>query len=128
MGKMQREKGKRGEREAAALLSRLTGREVTRRVRQHDGDSDILGLDPWCVEVKLQKRLALDDWWAQALYQEIADGWPMLMWRGHGCRQWWVRSRLGDVMQAMGFTVPEARTIDMKVEDWVEVVGLAARK
>ena len=42
MGAMSRNKGKTGEREAAALLSDLLGLDIRRRVRQHDGDSDLV--------------------------------------------------------------------------------------
>ena len=45
MGSLSRTKGAAGERELAALLSELSGRDVRRRVRQHAGDSDLLGLD-----------------------------------------------------------------------------------
>ena len=44
MGAMQRTKGQTGEREAAALIRDLTGWDVRRRVRQHDGDSDLEGV------------------------------------------------------------------------------------
>ncbi|NZA00578.1 hypothetical protein H0I39_00080 [Ottowia beijingensis] len=58
MGAMSRTKGKVGEREIAALLAELTGCDVRRRVRQHDGDSDLEGLPGWCVEVKRHARAA----------------------------------------------------------------------
>ena len=38
MSAMQRNKGKTGEREVAALIRELTVWDVQRRVRQHDGD------------------------------------------------------------------------------------------
>jgi len=41
MGLTSRTKGRRGESELARLLADLTGWTVRRRVRQHDGDSDI---------------------------------------------------------------------------------------
>lgn len=43
MSRMQRDKGKAGEREAAELVRELTGWDVRRRVRQHEGDSDLTG-------------------------------------------------------------------------------------
>ena len=86
---MQREKGKRGEREVANLLAKLTGRDIRRRCRQHPGDSDLLGLDPWVIECKLQKALNLNGWWEQALQQQGEDGRPALFWRKHGGRQWY---------------------------------------
>lgn len=131
MAKMQREKGKRGEREVAGLLSDLTGRSVTRRVRQHDGDSDLIGLEPWCVEVKLQKTLSLDAWWQQCVDQasviSIAP-WPVLFWRRHGTAVWWCRSRLCDVMASMQIFTPHDTPIDSKVVNWVAMVGLTPEK
>lgn len=51
MGQMQRRKGQVGEREAAALIREHTGWEVTRRVRNAAGDSDLLGVPGWSVEI-----------------------------------------------------------------------------
>jgi hypothetical protein len=68
MSAMQRSKGQRGEREAAAVIAALTGYEVTRRVRQHDGDSDLVGVPGWSVEVKRHKaapRAEIASWWRQ---------------------------------------------------------------
>lgn len=52
MGGLSRTKGKVGERELASLLSALTGYTVARRVRQHDGDDDLMGLPGWSIECK----------------------------------------------------------------------------
>jgi Holliday junction resolvase len=84
MGLMQRNKGKRGEREAARILSEITGREVTRRVRQRDGDSDLLGLDGYSIEVKIARRVTaaiVDEWWDQTIAQAGINHIPVLMYR-----------------------------------------------
>ena len=52
MSAVQRIKGVAGEREAADLAGDLTSWNVRRRVRQHDGDSDLTGGPGWAVEVK----------------------------------------------------------------------------
>ena len=83
MSAMQRNKGKAGEREIAGLIRDLTGWDVQRRVRQHDGDSDLLGVPGWSVEVKRHKAAAPADlrrWWAQAVAQ-AADLLPVLLYR-----------------------------------------------
>lgn len=83
MGAAQREKGKAGEREAAALVRELTGWVVQRRVRQRDGDSDLLGVPGWAVEVKRHRtagRAELARWWAQAVDQAGGDV-PVLLYR-----------------------------------------------
>lgn len=83
MSAMQRNKGKTGEREAAELVRLHTGWDVRRRVRQHEGDSDLVGVPGWSVEIK-RCRTALPgevtSWWAQAVAQ--GDGaLPVLLYR-----------------------------------------------
>ena len=85
MGMMQRNKGKSGEREIAALLADLTGWVVQRRVRQRDGDSDLEGAPGWSVEVKRHAKAArasIRQWWAQAPEQAQRTGLvPVLLYR-----------------------------------------------
>lgn len=72
MGAMQRNKGKVGEREIAIIIRDLTGWDVQRRVRQHDGDSDLVGVPGWSVEVKRHAKADRSDiraWWDQAVAQ-----------------------------------------------------------
>jgi Holliday junction resolvase len=88
---MQRTKGAIGERELAALIREHTGWDVRRRVRQHDGDSDLEGVPGWCVEVKRHKTALPGDiaqWWAQA-YRQADDcgGIPVLFYRADR-REW----------------------------------------
>lgn len=83
MSAMQRNKGKTGEREAAGLIRDLTGWDVQRRVRQHDGDSDLVGVPGWSVEVKRRRSATHADlatWWGQAVAQAGADR-PVLLYR-----------------------------------------------
>lgn len=92
MSAMQRNKGKTGEREAAAMLALLTGLDVRRRVRQHDGDSDLEGIPNWSIEVKRYAsatRSAMAGWWAQCCRQALATGqFPLLVYRLDGQREW----------------------------------------
>ncbi len=70
MSAFQRNKGARGEREVAAIISDLLGYKVSRRCRQHDGDSDLEGVPGWSLEVKNQahvSRALLKAWWQQAV-------------------------------------------------------------
>ena len=80
-----RNKGKAGEREIATLVRDLTGWAVRRRVRQHEGDSDLEGVPGWSVEVKRYARAGRADvraWWDQAARQATAVGQtPVLFWR-----------------------------------------------
>ena len=93
---MSRRKGQSGELEAAALLSELTGRTVKRRVRQHDGDSDLEGLPGWAVEIKRYAKFSpakvSGEWWPQAVAQARATKTlPLLLYRvdrGHWTAVW----------------------------------------
>lgn len=71
-GGMSRRKGQHGERELAALVRDLTGWDVRRRVRQHNGDSDLVGIPNWSLEVKRRKAAGRADiraWWDQTVAQ-----------------------------------------------------------
>jgi Holliday junction resolvase len=86
MSALSRAKGQAGERELARLLTELSGRDVTRRVRQHSGDSDLLGLDGWAIECKRARAAPLAliarEWWPQAVAQARAHGGvPLLCFR-----------------------------------------------
>ena len=85
-----RDKGKRGERELAALLEMLTGQPVRRRVRQHEGDADLTGLPGWSIECKRYASVKPADlvrWWAQARELAQREGLhPPLCWRADRMR------------------------------------------
>lgn len=68
-GMQSRSKGARGERELAALLTEHLGASVKRRVRQHEGDSDLEGVPGWCIESKNCAELRVSEWWRQAVEQ-----------------------------------------------------------
>ena len=83
MSAMQRTKGQSGEREIAGIVRELTGWDVRRRVRQHDGDSDLEGVPGWSVEVKRHRtaeRGEIARWWAQCVRQ-AAQALPVLFYR-----------------------------------------------
>jgi len=85
MGLKSRNKGKTGEREIAAIVRDLTGWDVKRRVRQHDGDSDLEGIPNFTPEVKRHAtatRADVREWWKQAAEQAIAENRiPVLFYR-----------------------------------------------
>ena len=126
MGRFSREKGKRGERAVAQLLRLNTGKDVRRRVRQTDGDSDLVGFGHWVVEVKFANLLRLDEWWRQAQAQ-TDDGLPVLIYKQSNARQpWRVRCRLTDVAIPsrlhVGVFEPELK-VDMTMDDWLVAIG-----
>lgn len=75
MGKMQRRKGQVGEREAAALIAEHTGWEVKRWVRNSAGDSDLLGVPGWSVEIKR---------YASASVSQISSRWDQCTGQADG--------------------------------------------
>lgn len=85
MSGMSRRKGKSGEREVAALIRESTGFDCQRRVRQHDGDSDLLGVPGWSIEVKRYGQVGRADiikWYRQAVEQAKSEGErPVLFYR-----------------------------------------------
>lgn len=83
MSAMQRRKGQVGEREAAELIREHTGWAVRRRVRNAAGDSDLVGVPGWSVEIKRHASASRGDlarWWAQTLAQ-AGDLLPLLLYR-----------------------------------------------
>jgi hypothetical protein len=78
-------KGKAGEREAANLLALVTGFDVRRRVRQHQGDSDLEGVPGWSLEVKRHAAAPpakVAEWWSQAVAQaQRTNTLPLLVFR-----------------------------------------------
>ena len=85
MGLKSRRKGANGELEIAGIIRDLTGWDVRRKVRQHDGDSDLEGVPGWSVEVKRHataSRGEIRKWWEQAVMQAPdARARPVLFYR-----------------------------------------------
>ncbi len=103
MGKTQREKGKRGERELAGLL-REYGYDC-RRGQQYcgtAGDADVVGLPGVHIECKRVERLNLQDAMSQAVRDTEAEKmpfcdeiYPAVFHRRDRC-EWLVTMRLED--------------------------------
>lgn len=94
MGKAQREKGKRGERELAGKLCEL-GYDC-RRGQQYcglNGDADVVGLPGVHIECKRVEKLNLYDAMAQAAADRKAGELPAVMHRKDRCG-WLVTMRL----------------------------------
>lgn len=85
MSAASRNKGKTGERELAAALKIITGFDVRRRVRQHEGDNDLEGVPGWSIECKRYGRAThalIEGWWYQAVQQARATKTlPLLCYR-----------------------------------------------
>lgn len=88
MGKMSRDKGKRGEREIAAKL-REAGYD-TRRGQQFcgaNGDADVVGLPGIHIEVKRTERAMLYDWMSQAK-SDARDGETPVIFHRRNDHSW----------------------------------------
>ena len=83
MGKSQRDKGQRSEREVLRLLGAELGLMLTRNLTQtREGGADCLGVKGFAIEVKRQERLSRPAWWRQACEQADRVGAePMLLYR-----------------------------------------------
>lgn len=133
MSAMQRNKGKTGEREAADLVRQFTGWDVRRRVRQHDGDSDLEGVPGWTVEVKRHRTALAGEvaqWWSQAVAQAARAGpqhMPVLLYRADRA-DWravwplWVVLALQELDQWAGIEW----TANTTVQAWAAVVKRSA--
>lgn len=131
MGVRERNKGKRGEREVASIIRDMTGWDVRRTVRQHDGDRDLCGIPGWSAEVKNCARLALPAWWRQAVEQAAKERLrPVLLYKvpRRGWRALWHLSALVDGVP--GWETPAlsaesmsdlSMTCDTSIEAWVTV-------
>lgn len=101
---MAKQKGARGEREAAALIEAtvapvfeaagLPCPEITRNLMQsRQGGYDLVGLDWLALEVKRREQVQLSGWWRQTVRQAEDGQVPFLMWRQNR-KPWQVRVRV----------------------------------
>ena len=97
MGKMQRDKGKRGEREVVQIMRDL-GWPDARRARQSDGavDPDVAGCPPFWLEVKRRKSIAAARFMDQAVGDAEEKGMPIVFLREDN-GEWLVMLRSADV-------------------------------
>lgn len=97
MGKSQREKGKRGEREAKDALNRIFGLSSIRAAQSNGKWSqDILnGLKNCFLEVKFYARHSCLRWMKRA-EADCANAVPVILLRENGDPEWYVLLRLSD--------------------------------
>jgi hypothetical protein len=81
IGRSSRRKGQVSERALAAELSALLGVEIKRRVRNHAGDSDLVGLPGWSAESKCCATPAMNAWWKQTVEQAKEGETPVLFYK-----------------------------------------------
>ena len=102
MGKSQRDKGKRGEREVAKIL-KDHGYADARRGQQYKGSAgspDVEGLPGFHIEVKRTEVLRLTDFFEQAIEESEYDEIPVVVWRrDHG--KWFAILGFEDFIEAV---------------------------
>ena len=99
-GRFSKQKGKRAEREAAAVLSELLGVSA-RRAQQYAGgvdSADVIGIadDRLHIEVKHQERMHLYQWLEQSI-RDAEHKCPIVIHRSNR-RDWLVSFRLVDLV------------------------------
>ncbi len=102
MSRMSRNKGKRGEREAAKELNRLFGLEA-RRAQQYcgeAGDADLIGVEGIHVEVKRVERFHMHPALEQADSDRKAGETPMVLTKQNN-KPWIVCCYLNDLPKVM---------------------------
>ncbi|MCX8017309.1 MAG: hypothetical protein N2690_05350 [Rhodocyclaceae bacterium] len=130
-GKTSRTKGQRGEREVAALIADLLGVQASRRCRQRESDSDILGVPGWSIEVKRRERADPADvarWWAQACAQAQAEGSIPCLWYRASRQPWRVMWPISVLLAGSGIVWddPDYAVIGTP-QAWAAVVREAIR-
>jgi hypothetical protein len=97
MGRSQRDKGKRGEKELAAILSDWLGVKINRNLGQErDSGSDVTtGRVRW--EVKRVEALRIMDWCKQVEAASSAGDIPIVAFRQDG-QEWRCVIRLTDLL------------------------------
>lgn len=88
MSALSRNKGAAYERRISNMLTEATGTRWRRRVRNHEGDSDVVADDPAferiSVECKHANTLCLPAWWRQAQAQAGESRIPVLIYKRTG--------------------------------------------
>lgn len=133
-GRMARNKGARGEREARDLLTQWAGpvyesagqvSPVIRRnlMQSREGGYDLVGIDWLALEVKRQEGGSLPAWWRQTVGNAAAGQVPFLMWRRNR-QPWQFRVRMtvayGCVHQAWVIGEIDADLTREAAQDWFQ--------
>jgi hypothetical protein len=116
MGLHSRNKGKRGEREAAAVIAQHWNATAARRSQQfcgRDGDADLTGVPGMHLEVKRYARIAALDFLEQAEMDATPGSVPVVLMREDTSTEWVAMVRVSDapefarrVMQLLGENAP----------------------
>ena len=102
-----RTKGKAWETEIIGILQPMTDRRLFRNLEQvRGGGYDIVGAEPFALEIKRAKKLNLVKWWEQAVKQAGAKLIPVLLYRQ-------------DRMKWRAMRMKEGSLVDTPIEDFL---------
>ena len=99
MGRKEREKGKRGEREVANILKE-NGYDARRgqQFSGQNGDADVVGMDGYHLEVKYQETTKVWEWYEQSKADARAGEIPLVIYR-RSRSPWMVTMTLVDFLK-----------------------------
>lgn len=104
------------------MIADITGWQIRRRVRQHDGDSDLEGVPGWSVEVKRHASAgpaARVAWWQQSVAQAGDELRPVVFYRldRHPWRALWSLEELALGRRGTDYTY----VAETSIEAWCAV-------
>jgi hypothetical protein len=118
MGAMQRTKGATYER---TIVNMLKEHGFTDAMRNHSqtavGGFDIVGVEPFAIEVKNHKKLNINTWWKQTIAQAKDNDIPVLIYHIPNTS----RSMVQMPLSAVNPTLSKERTVTMDFEDFIYI-------
>ena len=115
---MQRNKGGRGER---TIVNMLKEHGFDNAMRNHSqtaiGGFDIVGVEPFAIEVKNHKKLSINTWWKQTTEQATDGLIPVLIYHIPNTSRWLVQVPMSAVNQELC----NVRTVTMEFEDFIYI-------
>ena len=115
---MQRTKGATYERTIINMLKEHGFNDAKRNLMQTaEGGYDIIGLEPFAIEVKNHKKLNINAWWKQTVAQATGDLIPLLIYHIPNTSKSMVQMPLSAVNE----TLDSNRTVTVSFEDFIYI-------
>ena len=115
---MQRTKGATYERDIANKFKEHGFHDAKRNLMQTaEGGYDIIGVEPFAIEVKNHKKLNINAWWKQTVAQATGDLIPVLIYHIPNTSKSMVKIPLSAVNE----TLDSNRTVTVSFEDFIYI-------
>lgn len=115
---MQRTKGATGERTIVNMLKEHGFPDAMRNHAQTAiGGYDIIGVEPFAIEVKKHKKLSINTWWKQTTEQAKDGDIPVLIYHLANTSRWLVQIP----MSAVNHELCSERVVTMDFEDFIYI-------